>query len=416
MRAKTRKAPAMPGASRRFDTLPLSAIRLDGGTQPRAEIDQLVVDEYCEALKAGVKLPPVDVFFDGETYWLADGFHRVAAHGLAELKKIVVDVLQGTREDAVWFSAGANRGHGLRRTNADKRRAVLTALHHPRGKSSRAVAEHVGVSPDFVARLRADLSSKDTSRATARVEGRDGKSYPAAKPSSTEKLLPEVRAVVRDSHLADDRKAIAALAKVEPEKQLEVAKRVVAGESLAAAQRSPHDFYATPFEAIAPLLPFIRKLPKGRWLEPCVGDGSIVRAIGRADVKWDLVDIRPEAGFLVQGLGGFEGRDYLTRPAPAKRYAVGLSNMPFDLGEEFIRKLLCECDIVVGLLPLNFAATNGRIAFHQDHPSNLYVLADRPSFTGDGHTDSNEVAWFTWGMGEGGRWSVLAPVPAAGAR
>ena len=58
-------------------------IRLDGGTQPRAKIDQAVCDEYAERMKAGEKFPPIDVFFDGEDYWLADGFHRISAYVMA---------------------------------------------------------------------------------------------------------------------------------------------------------------------------------------------------------------------------------------------------------------------------------------------------------------------------------------------
>ena len=45
-------------------------IRLDGGTQPRAKIDQAVCDDYGERMKAGEKFPAIDVFFDGENYWL----------------------------------------------------------------------------------------------------------------------------------------------------------------------------------------------------------------------------------------------------------------------------------------------------------------------------------------------------------
>jgi len=58
-------------------------IRLDGDTQPRAKIDQAVCDDYGERMKAGEKFPAIDVFFDGEDYWLADGFHRVRAYVMA---------------------------------------------------------------------------------------------------------------------------------------------------------------------------------------------------------------------------------------------------------------------------------------------------------------------------------------------
>lgn len=57
----------------------LASIRLDGGTQPRAELREDVIEDYAEAMRAGAVFPPVVVYFDGEAYWLADGFHRVKA-------------------------------------------------------------------------------------------------------------------------------------------------------------------------------------------------------------------------------------------------------------------------------------------------------------------------------------------------
>ena len=33
-------------------------------------------------MRAGDQFPPIDVFFDGQNYWLVDGFHRLQAHVL----------------------------------------------------------------------------------------------------------------------------------------------------------------------------------------------------------------------------------------------------------------------------------------------------------------------------------------------
>src|SRR3990172_2809657 len=91
-------------------------IRLDGGTQPRAKIDQAVCDDYGERMKAGEKFPPVDVFFDGENYWLADGFHRIQAYVMAVPgEAIECNVFQGTLADAQWHSYSVNKAHGIRR-------------------------------------------------------------------------------------------------------------------------------------------------------------------------------------------------------------------------------------------------------------------------------------------------------------
>jgi hypothetical protein len=135
------------------ETLLISQIRTDGATQPRAELDYGVIEEYSQAMRAGVVFPPVDVFYDGSEYWLADGFHRLAAAGGAELERIATTIHQGTREQAQWFSFGANGQHGLRRTNADKQRAVRAALAHPlsAGLSDREIGRHVGVDHKTVA-------------------------------------------------------------------------------------------------------------------------------------------------------------------------------------------------------------------------------------------------------------------------
>ncbi len=110
------------------EDLELDRIRIDGGTQPRLAIDEQVVAEYAELYRTGVSLPPVTVFYDGATYWLADGFHRYWANQKVGIGIVAAEVRPGTQRDAVLYSVGANATHGLRRTNADRRKAVLTLL------------------------------------------------------------------------------------------------------------------------------------------------------------------------------------------------------------------------------------------------------------------------------------------------
>ena len=83
---------------------------------------------YAEAMSAGVKFPPVTVFYDGDSYWLAEGFHRVKAAYAAGFDSVLCDVHQGTIEEAQWYSFSANRSNGLRRTTQDKQRAVKAAI------------------------------------------------------------------------------------------------------------------------------------------------------------------------------------------------------------------------------------------------------------------------------------------------
>jgi hypothetical protein len=72
-------------------------------------------------------------FYDGESYWLADGFHRAEGALSAQIGELECDIRQGTVADAQWYSYGVNKSHGLRRTNDDKQRAVKAALSHSDG-------------------------------------------------------------------------------------------------------------------------------------------------------------------------------------------------------------------------------------------------------------------------------------------
>jgi hypothetical protein len=141
--------------------LDLETIRTDGGTQSRESLHQDTYIEYAEAMLAGEKFPPIIVFHDGANYWLADGFHRFFGAMEAGIDALEADVRQGTQLDAQLFSYGANYSNGLRRTNADKRRAVTGALKHPVSItwSDNQIAKHCGVSHTFVSRIRASLAT-----------------------------------------------------------------------------------------------------------------------------------------------------------------------------------------------------------------------------------------------------------------
>lgn len=158
----------------------LDAIRLDGGTQPRTQTNLFTVGEYAESMRAGAKFPDVVLFFDGADYWLADGFHRVRAATQAGLKEINADVKEGTRRDAVLFSVGANAGHGMRRTNEDKRKAVRTLLEDEEWSqwSDNKIAETCGVSNRFVGNVRDEwLSLNGSKMEPRRIVERNGTVY-----------------------------------------------------------------------------------------------------------------------------------------------------------------------------------------------------------------------------------------------
>jgi len=141
----------------------MATLALERITQERS-IEQRVgglqaarVREYRTAMKNGATFPPVVVFHDQEhdTYWLADGFHRCVAAQHAGLTEIEAEVHVGTRRDAVLYAVGANTGHGIRRTNADKRHAVLTLLADEEWghKSAHEIARQTHTTQPFVSKL-----------------------------------------------------------------------------------------------------------------------------------------------------------------------------------------------------------------------------------------------------------------------
>jgi len=148
-------------------TLNLKAIRIDGGTQARAELSTETVTHYVEALADGAEFPPVVVFHDGAEHWLVDGFHRYFAYTQAGRASIPAEVHAGTVRAAILFACGTNNRHGLPRTNADKRKAVSTLLADAEWKtwSDREIARLCAVSNTFVSNFRASLSTVDSDAA-----------------------------------------------------------------------------------------------------------------------------------------------------------------------------------------------------------------------------------------------------------
>lgn len=165
--------------------VPAGKIKMDGGTQMRAGTDDATVFEYGQAMIAANgwgNFPAVIAYHDGKDYWLADGFHRVAAflESFPDLKRTIpVEVRAGTRRDAVLHAAGANASHGLRRTNQDKRRAVETLLRDEEwGKwNNSEIARRCIVSESLVRTLRDSIFVSNEDKPTERLVTRGGTTY-----------------------------------------------------------------------------------------------------------------------------------------------------------------------------------------------------------------------------------------------
>jgi hypothetical protein len=137
----------------KITTHPSTLMRADG-------LDAEYVEELREAYARGERLPPVDLYFDGTTYWLGDGNHRHAG-ALAAGVPLDIRLHKGALRDAILHAVRANAEHGKRRSNDDKRLAVLTVLSDPEWfkESDTTIARMVGnVSQPFVLGIRHNLA------------------------------------------------------------------------------------------------------------------------------------------------------------------------------------------------------------------------------------------------------------------
>ncbi len=142
----------------------------DGKTQARLQLDPATLDDYAALLRTVIDegspwpFPPVQVIRQthaGARFnYVWDGFHRIQAARTVDWPfPIPALVRPGTQRDAILAAVGANHTHGLRRTNADKRRAVEMLLQDAEWRtwSDRAIADQTDTTHPFVAKIRAEL-------------------------------------------------------------------------------------------------------------------------------------------------------------------------------------------------------------------------------------------------------------------
>lgn len=185
-------------------------------------------------------------------------------------------------------------------------------------------------------------------------------------------------------------------------------------------QRSEADFYATPpwvthrlldeFEFHDPLHVVSGgwpNLPGGRWLEPCAGDGEIIRTVNsrRSDIVWSINELRSEMRPVLEGLpheelviGNALGLEL--EQFGGKKFDVAITNPPFRLAMPIVQKCMKLAKMTVMLLRLNFWGSDDRRDFMAAFPPQTLVIPNRPMFglnkDGKPGTDSPEYAWMIW--------------------
>ena len=188
----------------------LDELVIDRGINPRAGgINADHAAEITEWLKANPKrdTPAVVVYRDPASgdHLLSEGFHRETGYRQAGRTHIPCEIRDGDRTAALLNAVASNQSHGLKRSNDDKRLAVRLALATVPEWSDGRIAEHIGVSQNFVSDMRRQLKS-DLSCEPAKRVGKDGKArkVPAKKPKKNKPQTQQPEPVKQDNAVPDD--------------------------------------------------------------------------------------------------------------------------------------------------------------------------------------------------------------------
>lgn len=149
-----------------------------------------------------------------------------------------------------------------------------------------------------------------------------------------------------------------------------------------------NELYPTPPEVVDALLAKLTLRATDKFLEPCYGTGAIFDKINLPSSQKSFAEIEV-------------GIDYLT--TSFSQQDVIITNPPFSLTEDFIRKSLSELapdGTMVYLQRLNYLGSTKRLPFWFEigFPPKTPVIVPRPRFVKGGN-DSCEYAWFIWDKG-----------------
>lgn len=184
-------------------------------------------------------------------------------------------------------------------------------------------------------------------------------------------------------------------------------------------ERAQLDYYRTPAYAVDAILPHLQPAPRRdgapRWLDPGCGDGAIAERLLAWWPKSEGVgiEIDPDRASVARKLRMVVYQDDFLRQGAIweSRVDLVIGNPPFKQALEFARRGLELLDLgeLALLLRAGFLeAKRGseRDEFLQAHPPDVFLLAKRPRFTGDGG-DSATYVWCVWGPGRGERFVRL---------
>lgn len=155
-------------------------------------------------------------------------------------------------------------------------------------------------------------------------------------------------------------------------------------------KRRELDFYPTPFDCTVALMNFLKIKECLKILEPCCGCGSISEVLKSYRHNVDSYDLQLNLGY---GIGGV---DYLKNDFLG--YDAIITNPPFNLSDQFIKKALSEASIVAFLLKSQYWHSKKRYTLLiEKPPAYILPLTWRPNFDPNkGNSPTMEVLWTVW--------------------
>jgi len=174
--------------------------------------------------------------------------------------------------------------------------------------------------------------------------------------------------------------------------------------------RKPLDAYHTDPRVADQLVGLLGIEPGQTCLEPHVGAGAFAYALMKRGAAVWAQDVDPAAPYLSKH-GGHVG-DFLTDVSPSIRHTGPdwiVGNPPFAGFEKHVDRALELAPRVAFLLRLAAMESEGRIECWKRWPlCRVWVLAQRPSFTGSG-TDSCAYGFFLFKRGFLGERAEVIP-------
>lgn len=195
---------------------------------------------------------------------------------------------------------------------------------------------------------------------------------------------------------------------------------------------TPFDYHPTPAWPVHRLLEYLTSstelrtetITNLRVLEPCAGDGAIIRACkswskGLSQLwGWGAMEIQERFRSSLEDATGIEnvmiGNSLNFNLKPAAELII--TNPPFALARQFI-DCFSYVPVSFWLLRVGFNSTPERVPWLRKLKPNIYQLPNRPAFTlnkdGKLSTDASEYAWFEFGKYAAGKIHYLDITPKA---